>query len=53
MKILSGLLSALTQEDTLFVKHILDLYELSEKRAMPVFSAFMDMGRRAVCEDVL
>lgn len=53
MKILSGLLSALTQEDTLFVKHILDLCELSEKRSMPVFSTFMDMGRRAVCEEVL
>lgn len=53
MKIPSGLLSALSQEDTLFVKHILDLYELSEKRAMPMFSAFMDMGRRSVCEDVL
>lgn len=53
MKIPSGLLSALPQEDTLFVKHILDLYELSEKRSMPVFSTFMDMGKRAVCEDIM
>ncbi len=53
MKIPSGLISALPQEEVLFIKHILDLYELSEKRSMPVFSAFMDMGRRTVCEDVL
>lgn len=53
MKIPSGLLAALSQEDKLFVRHILDLYELSEKRSMPVFSTFMDLGSRAVCEEVL
>lgn len=53
MKIPSGLLSALSQEDTLFIRHILDLYELSEKRSIPVFSTFMDLGSRALCEKIL
>ena len=40
-------------DERIFARHIIDIYELCEKRCSPTFSSFMDMRRRVVCEELL
>ena len=47
-------LKSLTDDDErIFARHIMDLYDLCGKRHSPTFSSFMDMRRKIVCEELL